>query len=224
MWFSIPPIIMASFSVRSFSHTHNTSHDCGLHLDDHSWEVVERKHAARGEDAAAAAHVDIGDESVYSLLTEGPVARASSTVASSPDWTMLASIGSMFPDDAGSGITPRDHHKTSPSGTTEAQEQAPLEKETLVHLWRRMEAGRGRCRALFPEPLAIPADTQRWTAQVEALQRQRERQADAESLRVLEFWTARQERDRRLGGRSDAASLKRLEYWTERPKTLADVQ
>lgn len=89
-----------------------------------------------------------------------------------------------------------------------------------MHLYRRVEAGRGPCRALFPAPLAIPDDAQaEETTHVQRQrQRQRERRADADSLRMLEYWTARQERDRWLGGHSDAASLRRLEYWTEKEK------
>lgn len=206
---------MASLSVHSFRHS-CASPDWGLPAADDSWEVVESHRD--GEEDAAAGDVDNGDEPAYSLVTESPLYAAPAPKrVSSSDWVMLASIGSMFPDDTTSSRA-QQHH----AGRTQAQEwrrggpQSTLEKEALMHLYRRVEARRGRCRALFPEPLAIPADSQRWAAQQEALQRQRERRADADSLRVLEYWTARQERDGRLGGHSDAASLRRLEYWTER--------
>lgn len=160
--------------------------------------------------------------------------------STSSDWTMLASIGSMFVEDMPqTSLQQRKHHQhqndSHSSKPTEDQithEKQPggslhlYEAQALVRLCHKVqeEARWRRCRRalLFPEPESVsdrrvaPRPWARTGMDTDVLQRQRERRADADSLRVLEYWTARREREARLEGRSDAASLRRLEYWTER--------
>lgn len=231
---------MASTSSCRF-HVPLSHHDSGLSATDHLWNVVEG--GGDGEENEAAATLDNEDSAFYSIATYGCTISTTTSTCSSPDWAILASIGSMFPDP--------DDNNAAARGPLEAAEQnqaslipdsksleahqalALLEEESLARLYRRLETQRERLREAFPEPLSIPSDPPRWRARER--QRQRERRADEDSLRVLAYWTARRERvwehdiqgracgpgagaeaGAGGGGCSDAASLRRLEYWTER--------
>lgn len=231
---------MASASIRRV-HVPLSHRDCGLSATDHLWNVVEGS-GDDGEDGAAAS-LDDGDSAFYSVATDGCTISTTTSTCSSPDWAILASVGSMFPDP--------DDNNTAARGPLDAAEQnqasrtpdakslkarqalALLEEDSLARLYHRLETQRERLREAFPEPLAIPSDLPRWGARER--QRQRERRADEDSLRVLAYWTARRERVWQHdiqgracgagagaeagaggGGCSDAASLRRLEYWTER--------